>query len=113
MDEERMARIGRNEALFRQVNEQLEAVNLDFATVSQTMVLVCECPDEGCVEQIEMTPREYERLRSDPALFALKPGHEVPDVEDVVRRENGYVVVAKTAGRATEIAEETDPRRAT
>jgi hypothetical protein len=37
------------------------------------------------------------------------PGHVYPDVEDVVRGSNGYVVVEKTA-RAADVAEMLYPR---
>ena len=65
---ERERRIGRNEEVFRRVNEQIEQVNEAFGSVAGTMTLVCECGDTSCIEQIELTPEEYERLRSDPDL---------------------------------------------
>ncbi len=110
--DERERRIGENEALFRQVNEQVESLNETFSTLTDRMVIVCECGDESCLEQIEISLEAYEALRSDPALFAIKPGHEIPDVEDVVSRNDRYWVVAKRAGEVTMLAERLDPRRA-
>ena len=46
----------------------------------------------------------------DSALFAVKPGHEVEDVETVVERKDGYWVVRKAPGAPQRIARETDPR---
>ncbi len=109
--DERQRRIGENEAIFRQVNEQVEALNETFATLTDRMVMVCECGDGGCIEQIRLTREEYESVRSDPALFAIKPSHDIPDVEDVVSRKEAYWVVNKRAGEATRIAERLDPRR--
>jgi hypothetical protein len=57
-----------------------------------------------------MTIAEYEEVRSEPTTFAIVPGHEVPDVEVVVRREGRFDVVRKRAGEAEEVAEATDPR---
>lgn len=109
--DERERRIGENEALFRQVNEQVESINETFSTLTDHMVIVCECGDRNCLEQIEISLEAYEALRSDPALFAIKPGHEIPDVEDVVSRNDRYWVVAKHAGALTMLAERLDPRR--
>lgn len=38
---------------------------------------------------------KYEGVRSDGNFFLVKPGHEVPDIEDVIDRHEEYVVVAK------------------
>ncbi len=111
-DEERRARIGRNEAIFRAVNEKIEDVNLAFGEVSDRMQLVCECGNAQCVEPIELTLQAYESLRSDSALFAVVPGHELPEAEDVVERHEGYAVVRKLRGLPEAIARETDPRTA-
>jgi hypothetical protein len=108
--DERVERIGRNEALFRRVNEQIEALNRTFAAVSRQMTIVCECGHDVCVEQIEMTTDEYEQLRADPTLFAVKPGHEIPDTEQVVARNERYWTASKHEGPAAELARETDPR---
>jgi hypothetical protein len=108
--DERKRRIGKNEALFRQVNERLEEMNTALEELTDVMVLVCECGDLECSEQIEMPHSEYEQLRSDPKLFAVRPGHEAAGVEEVVRRAAGYDVVRKAAGLPTQLAEETHPR---
>jgi hypothetical protein len=106
---ERERRIGRNEEVFRRVNEQIEQVNEAFGSVAGTMTLVCECGDTSCIEQIELTPEEYERLRSDATWFAIRPGHEIPDVEDVIERGDRYWVVEKHQGVPAETAREISP----
>jgi len=106
---ERERRIGRNEEVFRRVNEQIEQVNEAFGSVSGTMTLVCECGETSCIEQIELTPEEYERLRSEETLFAIRPGHEIPDVEDVVERADRYWVVRKHEGDPADTAREISP----
>ena len=109
-DEERKARIASNEALFRAVNERIEAMNAAFASVVETFAVVCECGDTDCVEQLEVAVADYERVRADPALFIVVPGHEIPDVETVVERAGGYVVVEKDRGPGRKIAVASDPR---
>lgn len=111
-EEERRARIGRNEAIFRSVNEKIEGVNLAFGEVSERMQLVCECGDAHCADPVELTIAAYEALRSDPAMFAVLPGHELLEAEQVVERHEGYVVVRKLRGVPEQIARETDPRGA-
>jgi hypothetical protein len=106
---ERERRIGRNEEVFRRVNEQIEQINEAFGSVAGTMTLVCECGDTSCIEQIELTPEEYERLRSDATWFAIRPGHEIPDVEDVIERGDRYWVVEKHEGDPSDVAREISP----
>ncbi len=106
---ERARRVGENEALFRSVNEQARGLNEAFV-IRDTLRIVCECGEQSCIDQIELMPGEYEAVRSDSALFAVKPGHEVEDVETVVERKDGYWVVRKAPGAPQRIARETDPR---
>jgi hypothetical protein len=102
--DERAERIGRNEALFRRVNEQIETLNETFGSLAGTMTWICECGDRGCIEQIALSPEEYERVRADPAQFAIVPGHELPDVERVVESSDRYAVVRKREGGPEELA---------
>jgi hypothetical protein len=109
MDEQKR-RIGVNEAVFREANERIEDLNETFATITDKLVLVCECGDAQCVEKISMTRSAYEELRADPTQFAVVPGHETADVEEVVARREGYDMVKKVDGIPRRIAELTDPR---
>lgn len=106
---ERAKRVGENEALFRSVNEQVHDLNRTFL-VEGKLRIVCECGEQACIEQIELTPAEYEAVRADSALFAIKPGHEADDVETVVERQDAYWVVRKAPGAPQRIARQTDPR---
>jgi hypothetical protein len=108
--EERARRIGQNEDLFRRVNEQIEALNDAFSLVAPSLTIVCECGDLSCIEQIELSVDEYERLRANATWFAVKAGHEREDVEDVVEQYAGYEVVQKRPGIAAQVAKELDPR---
>ncbi len=109
MTDERARRIGLNEALFRKVNEEIESLTDAFGAQS-TMSVICECGDGHCMERIEISLADYERVRSDPRLFVILPGHEIPDVESIVERMAGWEVVRKHNGTAVQVAEGTDPR---
>lgn len=108
--DERAKRIGANEALYRSVNEKIESLNAAFGAITETMSVVCECGDASCAEQIDLSIADYERIRSEPTLFIIRPGHEIPDVEDVVERHDAFHVVKKVEGDAAEVARETDAR---
>ena len=101
-------RAARNEALFREVNEQVRSISSDFDPGTRIVDFVCECSDDTCIERLRVPLSVYERVRSDSRQFILKPGHETA-IERVISREDGFVVVEKegTAGR---IATQTDPR---
>jgi hypothetical protein len=108
--DERQRRVGRNEALFRQVNEELEALEQVTRVTEETLGVVCECGDLRCRERIEMPAREYEAVRGEGDLFLVIPGHEIPDTEDVVRRSERYYVVRKREGEAARLSKALDPR---
>ena len=93
---ERERRIGLNEAVYREVNEKLRAVNEVFATITDNFEIMCECGNSACDNRISIAPAAYEELRRDPVLFAIAPGHEIPDVEVVVARTEASRL-AKTA----------------
>jgi hypothetical protein len=57
-----------------------------------------------------MTVADYELIRTDPTLFGVLPGHEIPEFEDVVTRNVGFLVVRKEAGAPAEVAAKLDPR---
>jgi hypothetical protein len=48
--DERERRIGLNEAVFREANERIREVNETFATLTDELLLVCECGQSTCAE---------------------------------------------------------------
>lgn len=107
---ERDRRKAANEALFRQVNERLEGLNETLGVVAGTFSVVCECDDEGCVEQIELPREVYEAARAHPDVFILRPGHATPKVEVVIEDHEGWQLVQKRPGAPADFAEKTSPR---
>jgi hypothetical protein len=108
--EERERQVGRNEALFREVNERIERVSNAFQVTTETIEILCECGNASCGERIELPLPEYERVRQVSTLFFVRPGHEQLDVENIVEQHGSYDVVRKKPGPAAEVARELDER---
>lgn len=100
-----------NQALWREVNERMKAVNEAFEHAARFSEFLCECANRNCVEHVFMTLEEYERVRRVPTHFLVRPGerHVFPEVERVVEEHGGYVVVEKF-GDAGRMATKLDPR---
>lgn len=108
MRDELQERLGANEAVFREINEGIERGQWpgeEDAPIS----FRCECARLGCNDLVELSVREYERVRSNPRQFIVLPGHEHEDVELIIERHPGYLIVEKL-DQAGERAVETDPR---
>ena len=87
----RRRRFASNEALYRSVNERIEGVSRTFApALDETLHVICECGRIDCVQEIEISVGDYERVRSEPTFFIVVPGHETADVEVVVEQHESY-----------------------
>jgi hypothetical protein len=98
-----------NEALFREVNERIDEVSTSFFANEEHQEFLCECDDETCTESISATHGEYEAVRAVATHFLVLPGHQDPDVEHVVARNERFLVVEKE-GQTGHNAEESNPR---
>jgi hypothetical protein len=109
--EEGERRAGKNQSLFRDVNERVSEINKAHDLWVTLSDWICECADETCTEPIELTPQQYERVRENPTHFIVAPGteHVVFDVERVVEQHQRYWVVS-TVGEAASVATHLDPR---
>ena len=105
---DREERVGRNEILFREVNEQIEQVQKGEG-VERHFDFLCECGNEDCTEAVSLTLAEYEAVRSESTQFVVLPGHEVPGIEQKVQEGERYSIVRKE-GEAADVAEMHDPR---
>lgn len=102
----REERIGKNEALFREVNERIR----EITTANGDAEFLCECGDPTCAQPIVVSIDEYEAVRSVPTRFLVVPGHEVDDLEEVVGANERFAVVEKRRGLPSDLAADTDPR---
>jgi hypothetical protein len=110
----REARAGRNQALFREVNERLlETSDLERATIWPESFF-CECGHETCFERVSLTQEEYESVRGNARSFFVAPSdeHYIPAVEVVLERADRFWVVEKI-GQDALVAEKFDPRSRT
>ena len=110
---EREVRAAKNQALYRNVNERIEALAASFENLSRNRIetFVCECADPSCVEQVHLSIGDYERVREDGNRFVVRAGHVFPDIDDVVATHDGYAVVAKRgAGAGAAEAQASDQR---
>jgi enhancing lycopene biosynthesis protein 2 len=107
-------RAGKNQSLFRDVNELVHEVNKELGLWVTVSDWVCECADDSCTEQIELSPQQYEEVREQPTHFIVAPSkeHVVVDVEHVVQKSPEYWVVSKV-GEAAVVAKHLDPRSRT
>ena len=55
----------------------------------------CECSNIDCTLSMPMSLAVYEEVRADPTTFVVAPGHELPEIEEVVRRTPDYQIVRK------------------
>ena len=98
--------IGRNEALFREVNERIREITAGQGVPFDERVLFqCECARLDCHEQVELSLAEYEAARAREHQFVIRPGHQIDAVETVVRANDRYLVVRKH-GEAAEAADQ-------
>ena len=105
---DRQVRVGRNQSLFREVNERIEGLKRDSSPETE-IDFICECFIDTCFEPLSVTVAEYERVRARPDTFLVRPEHVDLSAEDVAERKNGYWIVAKT-GDARNVAVATSKR---
>jgi hypothetical protein len=109
--DERKRRVGRNEALFRRINEEVDELNRSLAQLTdETIHIVCECGNLQCQERLVVELPVYERVRNDGAQFFVLRGHEIPDTEDIVEEHDPYLVVRKHEDGPAQLARAADPR---
>jgi len=85
---EREVRIARTEALFRDVNERIAESAERFS--ARDAEFVCECADPACAERVPAMLEQYVGTH-----FLLTPGHEITEVERVVKRPHRRTVVVE------------------
>ena len=112
MDQETKDRLGKNEALFRDVNERVREIDERQAVATGPDTrwdFLCECGHADCTQPVSLTLEEYERARANSFTFVLAPGHERPEIERVVEANERFVLAEKHPEERT-VALETDPR---
>ncbi len=109
----RERRLAENEALFRQINEQIQvtASRLGAGEADpHAYEYLCECSRRECMSRVRMSLQEYEEIRRSPIRFCIVDGHDLPEIERVVEERDGYVVIEKE-DEAADVVAALDPRR--
>jgi hypothetical protein len=93
----REQRSAKNEALLREVNERIEEVgrHLHVLPDGELLDFRCECGRPECEGFITMAVSKYEHVRAENDTFAVLEGHENAQIERVVERGEGYLIVDK------------------
>jgi hypothetical protein len=81
------------QSVFREANERLRS-RFQELTHHGRRPVICECGDTSCMEVLELSEAEYDRVR-EGGYFILAPGHDDPHVERIVERRHGFVVAEK------------------
>jgi hypothetical protein len=105
----REQRLAQNEALFREVNEQVEAIASVHGDDEHVYEFYCECSNADCTLQVRATLAAYEAVRADGRHFLVAPEHWLPDIETVVDKGDDWWVIEKQ-GEAGRLVEHLDPR---
>jgi hypothetical protein len=104
--DERTRRVAENESLFRQVNEHVVG---GTRRPAENFEIICECHDASCMDHLRVTTETYQRARSEPTDFLLKPGHAKLEFETVIESHEDFDLVRKT-GAAAALAKQLDTR---
>ena len=98
--------LAHNETAARELNDKLEDRVVLYAGEEPSFGILCECDPSACEQRVTVTAVEYERVRQNPDLFFVVPGHEDERIERVISTEgNLYLIVEKT-GDAADVAEQ-------
>lgn len=104
MTEVRKRRLAENQTLFREINERIGATADAQGSDAHAYEFVCECSSLECFERLELTVREYGRVRERAERFVVLSGHERPEIEDVVERLGRASIVEKRGEAADAVA---------
>jgi hypothetical protein len=99
-------RSAKNEARFREANEQLEQRRMELLNDGdgRATPFLCECEDVNCTAVVLLTLAEYEHARGSPRRFLICPQHVADNAMVVARLETHWLV--EKQGEAGRVAEE-------
>lgn len=84
----------------RNFNERLAALDPPEAAGAAARYR-CECGLIACGTTIELTPGEYDDVRSDPRHFVVLATHVLEEAELVVARRRGWAIIEQPARAST------------
>jgi hypothetical protein len=102
-------RAARNESVFRDANERIEARLGELSLSDGRSPFLCECEDPVCTRPVRLTAAQYEAVRKHPDRFIIASAHMV-DSADVISRHDGFQVIVKRGAEGSAAAR-LDPRQ--
>jgi hypothetical protein len=104
-DDARVRRLAANEAIARQVNEQVEQLAERLGKDSEPLEILCECSLGECAQRLHVPLADYTSVREHDARFMLVDDHIVDEIEKRVGKVGDATVVEKL-GEGREVTEE-------
>jgi hypothetical protein len=77
---------------FVRANEQIRA-SAEKYNFEHQVPFLCECSEVTCTGSVRLSLTTYREARTSIDRFLLLPGHDDPQVERIVARGDGYVLV--------------------
>jgi hypothetical protein len=87
-------RIHAGPELFRYANEKILELRLPWIDEYE---LVCECASPSCFEVLHIEPEAFEAVCLAPLEFVVLPGHDDPQLDELVRTMPSYSVIRRAA----------------
>jgi hypothetical protein len=89
-------RLKENEVIFRSVNENVaEFVEEQIGGEDAILAFYCECSQSQCRERIKLTTKKYKEFHSNEHQFIALAGHETPQIERIIKKQDGYNILEK------------------
>jgi len=83
----------RRRSLFREVNERIRGIHVEFSVASDRLEVLCECGRADCLRRVEVPARVYETVRTTPG-YLVSRGHELPESDAVETDDGHWFVIA-------------------
>lgn len=81
-------RVVRTEEFFKRVNETMRSELGDGDGK-----FLCECGNIACTEKLALSAEDLRLLHSIEGYFAVLPGHQIPEIETLVKENGHYAIV--------------------
>ena len=105
-DDARVRRLAANEAIARQVNEQVEQLGERWNGPDEPLEILCECSRAECTQRLHVPLADYRAVRENDARFMLVEDHLDEEIERPVG-EVGDATVVEKLGPGRDVAEAT------
>lgn len=89
-------RLKENEVIFQQANKGVADFIKEGGANDDTVIgFYCECSNVDCRKRIPMSISDYQKFHKDQRHFIALKGHEMPQIETIVSKQDEFSVVKK------------------